>query len=271
MESAAMGDTRLATGHLRFGVFEVDFHARDLRKRGMRIRVEEKPFQILELLLERPGEMVTRKILRERLWPETFVSYDHNLNTAVTKLRELLGDSARSPRFIETVPRRGYRFIAPVEKPTQAIAKGKTIVAVLPFEDLSGDRDQEAFVDALTEEMISQLSRLSPKRIGIIARTSAVQYKGSKKSIAEIAAELNVEYILEGSVRRQGECVRISAQLVEAQDQTHLWSATFDRELRDALSAQEDVARRVGEALAFELLPDQRPTLLAGDSENDRA
>jgi TolB-like protein len=263
-----MNTMEIAFARVRFGVFEVNLQARELRKRGMRIRLEEKPFRILELLLERPGELVARKTLQERLWPETFVSFDHNLNTAVTKLRELLGDSARSPRFIETVPRRGYRFIAPVEKPSETRTSAfKTIVAVMPFENLSGDAEEELFADALTEEMISHVSRIDPKRLGVIARTSSVQYKRSKKSIAEIAAELNAAYILEGSVRREAGCVRITAQLIEAREQTNVWSATFDREMRGALSAQEDVARRVGQAVALELLPAQGPLITVRDSE----
>ena len=263
-----MNTTEIASAKVRFGVFEVDVQARELRKRGLRIRLEEKPFRILELLLERPGQLVSRKILQERLWPETFVSFDHNLNTAVTKLRELLGDSARSPRFIETVPRRGYRFIAPVEKPGEARTSAfKTIVAVLPFENLSGEEEQELFADALTEEMISHLSRLDPKQLRVLARTSSVHYKRSKKSIAEIAAELNAGYILEGSVRREGDCVRITAQWIETREQTYVWSASFDRAIQDALCAQEDVARRVSEALALELLPVPQSLLTMRDSE----
>ncbi len=200
--------------------------------------------------------MVTRKALRERLWPDTYVGYEHGLNTAVNKLRDLLGDSARNPRFVETLPRLGYRFIAPVIRPEKAIAAAKRMLLVLPFENISGGSEQEYFAEGLAEEMISHLGRLNPKRLGVIARTSAVQYKATKKSIGEIAAELHVDCVLEGSVRCDGRRVRITGQLIEARDQTHLWSATYDRDLRDVLDVQTDVARQIGKALAPELLSD---------------
>jgi pentatricopeptide repeat protein len=249
---------RPSSTNVRFGTFEVDLESRELRKQGMRVRLEEKPFLILALLLEKAGSVVTRKTLREKLWPTTHVHFDQNLNTAVNKLRDLLGDSAHSPRFIETLPRLGYRFIAPVLKPDRAAPLlRKKMLAVLPIENLGGDPEQEYFADGLTEEMISQLGQLNPKRLGVIARTSAIHYKGSGKSIAEIAAELNVEYVLEGSVRREGKRVRIAVQLVEAAHQTNLWSATYDRDFQDILSVHADVARQVGKALAFELLPEE--------------
>ena len=240
----------------RFGAFEVSFEQREIRKHGMRIQLEEKPFQILELLLERAGHVVTRRALREKLWPDTVVGYEHGLNTAVNKLRDLLGDSARSPRFVETLPRLGYRFIAPVVKSGKAAAAAKRMLLVLPFENLCGDCEQEYFVEGLTEEMISHLGQLNPKRLGVIARTSAVQYKTTKKSIGEIAAELHVDCVLEGSVRCDGQRIRITGQLIEARDQTHLWSATYDRDLSDVFDVQLDVARQIGKALAPALLPD---------------
>src|SRR6266478_6813696 len=242
---------------VRFGTFEVEFQSRDVRKHGMRIRMEEKPFQILEMLLERAGQVVTRIALREKLWPDTVVGYEHGLNTAINKLRDLLGDCARSPRFIETLPRLGYRFIAPVVVSGKDVATaGKRMLLVSPFESLCGDDEQEYFAEGLTEETISQLGRLNPKRLGVIARTSAVQYKATTKSIGEIAAELRVDCVLEGSVRCNGTRVRITGQLIETRDQTHLWSATYDRDLRDALEVQAEVARQIGKALAPQLLAD---------------
>src|SRR5467141_3682590 len=240
----------------RFGTFEVNFQSREVRKHGMRIRMEEKPFQMLEVLLERAGRVVTRPALREKLWPGTVVGYEHGLNTAINKLRDLLGDCARSPRFIETLPRLGYRFIAPVVESGKDVATaGKRMLLVLPFESLCGDDEQEYFAEGLTEETISHLGQLDPKRLGVIARTSAAQYKATKKSIGEIAAELHIDCVLEGSVRCDGGRVRITGQLIEARDQTHLWSASYDRDLRDVLDVQSDVARQIGKALAFELLP----------------
>lgn len=242
---------------VRFGFFEVDFEARELRKQGSRMRLEEKPFQVLELLLQRAGQVVTRRALRERLWPDTHVGFEHSLNTAVNKLREQLGDSAQNPRYVETLPRLGYRFIAELEKPKRHISPtGKKMLAVLPLEYLSGSPEEEYFADGLTEEMISQLGQLSPKRLGIISRTSSCQYKGTKKPVGIIAEELGVHFVIEGSVRRDGKRVRITVQLVDAQDQTHLWSASYDRDLRDVLSVQADVARQIGQALAVELLPE---------------
>jgi TolB-like protein len=256
-EKDQMNDAQMAAPLVRFGTFEVNLNSRELRKHGMRIRLEEKPFQILEMLLERAGQVVTRRALREKLWPDTVVGYEHGLNTAINKLRDLIGDSAQSPRFVETLPRLGYRFIAPVEAPGKAAATaGKRMLLVLPFESLCGDDEQEFFAEGLTEETISQLGQLNPKRLGVIARTSAVQYKASKKSIGEIAAELHVDCVLEGSVRCNGRRVRITGQLIEARDQTHLWSAAYDRDLRDALEVQADVARQIGKALAPELLAD---------------
>jgi len=250
-----INDVQSAAPVVRFGTFEVNLDSRELRKHGMRIRLEEKPFRILELLLERAGNVVSRRTLREKLWPDTVVGYEHGLNTAVNKLRDLLGDSARSPRFIETLPRVGYRFIAPVGQPGEDAMAAKKMLLVLPFENLCGDCEQEYFVEGLTEEMISQLGQLNPKKLGVIARTSAVQYKATKKSIGEMVAELHVDCVLEGSVRCNGRRVRITGQLIEARDQTHLWSATYDRDLRDLLDVQTEVARQIGKALALELLP----------------
>jgi len=250
-----MNDVQSAAPVVRFGTFEVNLDSRELRKHGMRIRLEEKPFRILELLLERAGNVVSRRTLREKLWPDTVVGYEHGLNTAVNKLRDLLGDSARSPRFIETLPRVGYRFIAPVGQPGEDAMAAKKMLLVLPFENLCGDCEQEYFVEGLTEEMISQLGQLNPKKLGVIARTSAVQYKATKKSMGEMVAELHVDCVLEGSVRCNGRRVRITGQLIEARGQSNLWSATYDRDLHNLLDVQTEVARQIGKALALELLP----------------
>jgi TolB-like protein/Flp pilus assembly protein TadD len=253
---------------MRFGTFEIDLQSRELRKHGLRLRLEEQLFRILEMLLQRGGQVVTRRTLRERLWPDTHVGYDHSLNTAINKLRDLLGDSAQSPRFVETVPRMGYRFIAPVVKPERAAsAVEKKMMAVLPFENLSGGTEQDYFADGLTEEMISHLGQLQPKRLGVIARTSSIQYKATKKTISEVAQELKIDYVLEGSVRRVGKRVRITAQLIETRDQTHLWSASYDRDLRDVLGVQAEVARQIGTALAMELLPEDSSEVASFDAD----
>jgi TolB-like protein/Flp pilus assembly protein TadD len=262
----AINEIKYPESIVRFGAFEVDLESRELRKRGMRVRLEEKPFRILQMLLEQAGHVVTRRALREKLWPDTHVGYDQNLNTAVNKLRELLGDSAQSSRFIETLPRLGYRFIAPVTIPARSSSlDAKRMLAVLPFENLGGDPEQEYFAEGLTEEMISHLGQLDPRRLGVIARTSAIQYKNTRKSITEISSELKVSYVLEGSVRCEGSGARITAQLIEALDQTHVWSASYNRDLRDILSVQADVARQVGRALSLELLPEAAAKSLAFD------
>src|SRR3984893_6315758 len=153
-----MIELQRSSSNVKFGTFEVDLHAREVRKHGIHVRLEEKPFRILELLLERPGQVVTRRALRDSLWPDTHVGYEHSLNTAINKLRELLGDSAQSPRFVQTIPRRGYRFIAQVEAATlPSTPTGKHMLVVLPFENLSGAPDQDYFADGLTEELRPQV------------------------------------------------------------------------------------------------------------------
>jgi TolB-like protein/Tfp pilus assembly protein PilF len=236
---------------IRFGPFEANLQTGELRKKGLKIRLQNKPFQILAALLEYPGELVTRDELHRRLWPgDTFVDFDNGLNTALTKLRESLRDSAEEPKYIETLPRRGYRFMVTVNKPARSQL---TMLAVLPFENLSGDQEQEYFSDGLTEEMITQLARLNPKRLGVIARTSSLRYKKTTKGISEIARELRVDWILEGSVRRAAERVRITAQLVRMQDESHLWAQNYDRELRDILVVQSEVALAVAGEINLKL------------------
>ena len=245
----------------RFGVFEADLEAGELRKHGLALRLPEQSFQTLTMLLDRPGEIVTRLELQEKLWPkQSFADRDHGLNKAVNRLRDVLNDSASNPRFIETIARKGYRLIVPVtggsDDNPQTPATNRIRLAVLPFKNLSMDSEQEFFSDGLTEEMILELGRLSPDRLGIIARTSAMQYKDGAKRIDEIGRELNVHYILEGSVRKMESHARIAAQLIHVQDQTHLWSGAYEREVADIFQVQKDVAQRVAESLAFELLPD---------------
>ena len=211
---------------VRFAAFAVDLQAGELRKHGVKIRLQEQPFQMLSVLLERPGEVVTREELRKRLWSgNTFVDFEHSLATAVKKLRRALGDSAAHSQFIETLPRRGYRFIATLEAEPRA---GKPILAVLPFENLTGDAGQEYFSDGMTEEMIARLGRLHPQRLGVIARASAIRYKNTDKDIDQIGRELGADYVLKGSVRRAGDRVRITVELIQVKDRTHLWADSFE-------------------------------------------
>ncbi len=244
---------------VRFGTFEVNLDSGCLFKHGLTLRLPEQSFQVLAMLLEHPGEIVSRTELRERLWPgRTHVDFDRGLNKAVNRLRDALGDSGANSRFVGTVARRGYRLLAPVAaEPGQAKAprQPRIRLAVLPFENLGADPEQEFFSDGLTEEMISELGRLSPCSLGIIARTSAMQYKHSGKRIDEIGKELGVDYILEGSVRRVGNRSRITTQLIHVGDQTHLWAQSYDRDMQDIFEVQREVAQQVADSLAFELLP----------------
>ncbi len=296
-----------------FGPFTVDFRSAELKKHGVRVKIQDRSFEILTILLERPGQVVTRDELRNRLWPEgTFVDFDNNISASMGKLRGALSDSAATPRYIETVGR-GYRFIADVRQvpgtfeaptptlvpqaaapgqpaqvsalstvqkspprsrriwmPVAAVAlltlagflvysllsrtrsrppSGKVMLAVLPFANLTGDAAQEYFSDGLTEEMIAHLGRLDPQHLGVIARTSIMPYKNSQKQVDAIARELSVEYVLEGSVRREPGKVRITAQLIQASDQTHIWSQEYDRELSSLLAIQGDIARQIAEEI----------------------
>ena len=257
----------------RFGIFEVDLRARELRKRGVRIRLQDQPFEILALMLDHPGEVVTREELRQRLWPAgTFVDFEHSLNAAVKRLRNALGDDADNPRFIETLHKRGYRFIAPIESERRQSSRnlhvlhpvparpaeetGAVRLVVLPFANLSGDAAQEYFSDGLTEEMITQVGRLCPGRLGVIARTSSMLLKRASKSASEIGRELGVDYLLEGSVRRDGDRIRITAQLIETRSEVHLWAETYDRSVGEVLILQTDVAAHIARSLAMELVPD---------------
>jgi TolB-like protein/Tfp pilus assembly protein PilF len=248
-------------GNVRIGQFELDVEARELRSSTARVRLQEQPFAILQLMLDRPGQVITREELRRRLWPDgTFVDFEHSLNAAVKRLRSALGDDADNPTFIETLPRRGYRFIAglartlPSEGPARSAGEPRARLAVLPFSNLSDER-QEYFSDGLTEEMISQLGCLLRNRVGVVARWSSMAFKGTIQRAVEVGDALNAQYLLEGSVRHEGPRVRITARLVEAASETELWSETYDRTLGDCLAVQSDVASQIGRALVTELLP----------------
>src|ERR1700730_1627336 len=203
-----MDITASHTQPVRFGAFELDLRAGDLRKQGVKMKLQEQPFQILAMLLEQRGQVVTREELRSRLWPsDTFVDFDHSLNKAINKLREALGDAAENPRFIETLAKRGYRFLADMKGSPGRIQS----LLVLPLENLSRDPEQEYFADGLTEALITKLARISALRV--LSRTTAMHYKGVRNPLPEIARELQVEGVVEGTVLRSGKPIRISAQL----------------------------------------------------------
>ena len=235
---------------VRFGPFEADFRAGELRKHGVKLKLVGQPFEILAMLLERPGQLVTREELRARLWPtDTFVDFDHGLNAAVNKLRDALSDSAEKPNYVETLPRRGYRFISAVGLNDSQNFLGEPSspkiqsLVVLPLENLSKDPEEEYFTDGMTDQLITNLTQISALKV--ISRTSAMRYKGTKKSLPEIARELHVDAVVEGAVMWVGSRVRISAQLIEAPTDHHLWAASYERDLRDVLSMQEEVTRAI--------------------------
>ena len=303
---------------VRFGSFEVDLRSGELRKQGLKVRLQERPFQILTFLLENRGEVVTREELRKRLWPEdTFVDFDHSVNTAINKLRDALGDAAENPRFIETLPRHGYRFAAPVDYGVEVrdrrrggapARRGRRLwlafgaaaalivfgalvalnvaglrtrmfhavvppriesIAVLPFENLSGDPEQEYFADGMTEELITDLGKISALRV--ICRTSVMRYKGTKKTIPEIARELNVDAIVEGAVRSSGGRVRVTTNLLYAPTDRHLWAQTYERNLGDVLSLQDEVARAIARQIQIKLTPQEHSQLASARSVNPEA
>jgi len=248
-----MEDIRPSRGHIRFSDFEVDVRAGELRKQGVRVKLQDQPFQILQILLQHPSEIVTREQLRQKIWPaDTFVDFDHGLYNAIKRLREALGDSAEKPRFIETLSRRGYRFIGNIEARPGRIQA----LAVLPLENLSRDPEQEYFADGMTEALINSLAKIGDLRV--ISRTSAMQYKGVRKPLREIARELEVDAIVEGTVLRSGHRVRITAQLLEASRETHLWAESYERDLRHVLALQSEVARAIAEQVQVKLTPQEQ-------------
>ena len=315
---------------VRFGTFEADLDARELRKSGVKIKLHGQPFELLAMLLERPSEVVLREDLRQRLWPtHTFVDFDHGVNTAVNRLREAMGDSAENPRFIETVPRRGYRFIAPVEShasvlpgsnaavaatpspeagqaTTQAmprVPKRRAVVlaaavvaitllaglsssrvrqrffgrrspqirslAVLPLVNLSSDKDQDYFTDGMTEELTTDLGKISALRV--ISRTSAMQYKGTKKPLPEIARELNVDALIEGTVTRSGNHLRITTNLVQAFPEKHLWAKSYESQVDDVLTVQGQISEAVAREIQVQLTQNEKSLLVAARPVNPEA
>jgi TolB-like protein/DNA-binding winged helix-turn-helix (wHTH) protein/Tfp pilus assembly protein PilF len=331
-----MGSPAAVARILHFGVFEVDLKACVLRKHGLRLKLPEQPFRVLVVLLEKPGEIVTREELRNRLWPgDTFVDFDHGLNNAVMKLREVLGDASENPRFVETIPRRGYRFIAPVvvspfpvaatthreleggDVPIQlaapkmidpaalmtssertgfqrqssatrlAIMAAAVLVAavllgagltyrsrvhankagrarnkslmVLPIEDLSGDKDQEYFADGMTDDLIANLAKIRSLRV--ISRSTAMAYKGTRKPLSQIASELDLDAVFEGTVLRVGNRVRITAELVQVSTDRHLWAETYESQMGDILALQNRVSSDIVNEIRINLTPEDQERL----------
>ncbi len=234
---------------IRFGRFEVDLSLGQLRKGAVRVHLREQSFRVLATLLEQPGEIVTRDELRRRLWRDTvFVDFENSLNTAVGRLREALGDSAARPRFIETLPRRGYRFIGSVRPPPAGESKEgpRPRLLVLPLGNAGGGPAQEYFSDAMTDEIITALASLAPEHLAVIARTTAMHYKNTRKDVARIGREVGVDYVVEGTVRHAGERVAINVQLVQTSDQTHLFAKRYDAALGAIFDMQTSIAQEIG-------------------------
>ena len=329
---------------LRFGLFEVDLAANELRKKGLRLKLQEQPQSVLRVLLEHPGVLVTRDELRNRLWnPGTYVEFDHSLNTAMMRLREVLGDSSENPTFIETVPRKGYRFIAPVHEVDRLESPGSdsrqapftfpapvsdlrpeppeleshrvtpahsmrqvslrfallagfalitflaagvytvrqrlgyvapqnaqlASIAVLPMENLSGDPNQDYFADGMTDELIASLARISSLRV--VSRTTAMDYKGKHESLEKIAHELHVDAIVEGTVLRVGDRVRITAELIQVSTDRNLWADTYESQLGNVLDLQNQVAAAIVNQISIKLTPRDKETLAASRPVNSDA
>src|ERR1700674_281951 len=245
----------------RFGRFELDVRAHELRKDGVRLRLQDQPFEVLAMLLEQPGEVLTRDELRRRLWSDgTFVDFEHGLNAAVKRLRAALGDNADRPRFVETLNRRGYRFIGAVDRiePERPHAGGKVRLAVLPFADVGGTIGDEYFSQGLTEEVITRLGPWCSNRLAVVARTSSMLVQRTAHTPREIGKSLEADFILSGSVRRDADRVRITARLIETRGETQLWAESYDRSLSDCFLVQSQVAAEIAQSLAMELLPEAR-------------
>ena len=299
----------------------MDVRAGELRKHGIKLRLRGQPLQVLEILLEHAGEVVTREEVQSRIWPgSAFGDFDHNLHNAVARIREVLGDSPDNPRYIETLPRRGYRYIGPIEdfqtlrlapdprgrtmQPAAVIAPPKRhrslvlvvcalvtlavaawaiwsyvhaksafppirSVAVLPLANLSGDPSQDFFADGMTDQLITDLAQIGALRVS--SRTSVMRYKGQKKGLPEIARELNVDAIVEGSVIRSGQRVRVTAQLLQGSTDRHLWAQTYDGDLGDILKLQGEVANAIAQQVRAQLTPTQQSQLQRTHAVNPAA
>ena len=292
---------------IRFGLFEFDPRSGELRKQGLKVRLQGQPVEILSMLLARPGELVTREELQKKLWPEdTFVDFDPSLNAAMKRLRSALGDSAETPRFIETLARRGYRFLAPVDTQPAApvevpvsvapplprraflrhrlflqfalvavpvVALGVTLFSrkvvdrveridsllVLPLKNLSGDPEQDYFADGMTDALNARLAGVSALRV--ISQTSSLVYRGTHKPLSQIARELHVNGIVEGSVLRSGDRVRINVQLVQPATEKRIWGQTYEHDVQDVLALQSEVTRAIVTEIQAKLTPREKQRL----------
>lgn len=309
-----MGNPGHTDSVLRFQDFELNLQSGELHKNGIRIKLQDQPLKVLIALLERPGQVVTREELRQLIWSgESFGEFDHAINVAITKIRSSLGDSADVPHLIETLPRRGYRFIGPVQgsSATQPVTAHSTLkawglpllvavlliaivlfgvyagslrskvisgfvgtpqirsLAVLPLTNMSGDPEQEYFADGMTEELISELSQVASLKV--ISRTSVMRYKRSSEPLPQIARELGVDGIIEGSVLRSGSRVRVNVQLIHAPSDLHLWAKSYERTVQEVLTLQRDVAQAITTEIQIRVTPEDLKRLANSRSVNPEA
>lgn len=257
----------MSPDRIQFGPFQLDIGGYRLTRAGKPIRLERIPMDLLILVAQAGGHLVSRDEIIQRLWGKaSYVDTENGINTAVRKIRRALSEDPQSPEYIETVVGKGYRFRGAGSGPTGPMpadhsAPLRIMLAVLPFENLSGDPSQEYFSDGLTEETIARLGQMAPQTLGVIARTSSMAYKQTRKTVAQIGAELKVQYVLEGSTRRETERVRITAQLIRVQDQTHLWAQTFDRKLDSILAVHGEMAAAIADQVKLQLTSEQQRRL----------
>lgn len=245
----AMEHRKRSPSVVRFGIFEADLTAGELRRSGSRVQLQQQPFQVLAALLERPGEMIARDELQNKIWPsDAYIDSERGINKAINRLRDALGDSAERPSFIETLPRRGYRFIAPVERTISS-------VAVLPLDNLSGDPSQEHWADGITDELITQIAKI--RGIKVISRTSVMRFKRSGIPLPDIGAQLGIEAAIQGSLVVSAERIHIRIQLLDAHADRHLWTETYERELADVVSLQHEIAQAIAHKIQVHLAPDE--------------
>ena len=260
---------------IRFGDFELDLAAYALRRKEQTVRLERRPMDLLILLVERRNQLVSREEIVDRLWGnKVFVDVEMGVNTAIRKVRQALRDSPTSPKFIETVSGKGYRFVAPIADERLAKSaeqQSRVMLAILPFENLSKDPAQDYFSDGMTEETIGYLGCVNPERMGVIARTTSMAYKGTTKTVREIGAELAVDYVLESSVRLEKNRVRITSQLIRVNDQTHVWAETYDRELTGVLSIQSEIGTAIARHVQLQLAPGRLSALEHRQTSNVEA
>ena len=251
---------------VRFGPFELDQMAGELRKTGAKIRLQDQPLQVLQILLEQPGRLIPREELQHRIWPsDTFVDFDHGINNAIKRLREALGDTAETPRYVQTLPRRGYRFIGEIEFDAP---RSRSLV-VLPLQNLSRDPEQEYFAEGMTEALITALAKIGELRV--VSRTSSMLYKGHRKPLREIASELEVDTIVEGTVLRDTDRVRITAQLIDPAKDTHLWAESYERHLSHILDLQAEVAQAIARQVQVKLTPQEQAQFAQSHPVNPEA